>query len=529
MLEGLFAKWLWTPVNGHEFVHWESFKDLPSDADGAVICFPAQWQSEHLDKLNADLARLRWAVVVLFADEESAFPAHLIKHPNMKLWIQSPVPGKHDFADHYLLVGYPTHAPRMIAEVYDSSTPKQYDWFFSGQVTHARREECVEQLRGLTGGYLYETAGFTQGLDRATYYSALAAAKLAPAPSGPCTPDSFRLSEALEAGCIPIADAICPMWARGYDSPLNYWEYVFRQAPPFPVVQDWKTLPNVMGELLADWPASGNRVSAWWQAYKRRMAYDMEQDLNAVIGSAPESLALDDQITILIPTSPIPSHPDVAITEAVINSARFHFPRAEIILMFDGVRPQMEHRRGQFEEYTRRMLYKCEHEWHNVFPMVFTRHCQQAMLVRAALEAVKTPLVFFIEHDTPIVTDRLIDWKSIVEVLQSGEANMVRLYYFEGIHREHQYLMRDTVELHGSRFVKTIQYSQWPNLATVEFYKRILTDHFSPDQIAMIETVMYSPVVENSWDKFKIVIYTPDGNAQRFTHLNGRAGDPGDW
>lgn len=525
MIEDLLAQRLWSPVGGHTFVCHEGIENLPADQDGAVICFPGQWQGEHVGKLSNDLAKLRWVILIIFADEESAFPAHLIKHPNMRMWIQTPIAGKHNFANHYLLVGYPTHAPRMIGEVTRFIDQKKRDWFFSGQVTHARREACVKELRFLNdAGRLNETAGFTQGLERGEYYAEMAAAKIAPAPAGPCTPDSFRLAEALEAGCIPIVDAVCPI------HPAGYWDYVFGENPPFPVLHDWAYLPAVMQGLLSTWPASANKVFAWWQAYKRRLAYDMEQDLKDVIGEQLP-VANHDQVSVVIPTSPIPSHPDTSMIEEVIGTVRFHFPNAEIFLMMDGVRPQMEHRRAQYEEYKRRLIWKCNHDWKNILPVVFDVHSQQAIMMRTVLDKyVKTPMVMFVEHDAPLVTtQKFIDWKSITEVLLSGKANMVRLYYFPEVLKEHMYLMRDTFEHGGSMFLQTVQYSQWPNVGLTEFYKTILRDHFAPDQRAMIETVMYSPVSMNPWDKYKIVIYRPEGNTQTFLHRNGRAGDPGEW
>jgi hypothetical protein len=522
MLEDLFSKNLWDPIGGHEFIHRDGFKDTPSDVSGAIVIVPGRFMAPHIDQLNHDLSMLAWCVVVIVGDEESVFPSHLIKHPFMRLWVQTPIPGKHDFANRFFLVGYPTDCRKMISEVASFNRENKYDWFFSGQVTHPRRWECVEQLNKIPNGFLEQTAGFTQGMEREKFYKVLCSSKIAPCPSGPQTPDTFRLAEALEAGCVPIADGLAPRF------PPGYWEYVFKERPPFLITNDWKDLPAIMAGAVADWPANANRISAWWQAYKRRMAYDMEQDLNDLIGKQ-EPLATHDQISIVIPTSPIPCHPDTSMIEEVIGTIRFHFPHAEIFLMMDGVRPQMAHRRAQYEEYKRRLIWKCAHDWKNILPVVFETNSQQAIMMRKTLEQVKTPLVMFVEHDAPIVTEKFIDWKAIAEVLQSGQANIVRLYYFEQILKGHMYLMLDTFEHGGSKFVKTIQYSQWPNVGTVEFYKRILKDHFAPDQKAMIETVMYSPVVENPWENFKTVIYYPDGNAQRFIHRNGRAGDPGEW
>ena len=43
-----------------------------------------------------------------------------------------------------------------------------------------------------------------------------------PCPSGPATPDSFRLWEALEAGCVPIADGYAPAAAAAIDLFLGF-------------------------------------------------------------------------------------------------------------------------------------------------------------------------------------------------------------------------------------------------------------------------------------------------------------------
>lgn len=523
MLEDIFSRKMWSPVCGHTFVHHDGFKNAPRDISGAVVIVPGRFMGPHIDQLNHDLSMLAWCVVMVVGDEESAFPAHLIVHPYMKLWIQTPKPDKHDFADRFLPVGYPTDAPKMLADL-PFGTIRSHEWFFSGQVTHPRRVDCVTQLKRMHEGELFETPGFTQGLLRAEYYLLMASSKVAPCPSGPQTPDTFRLAEALEAGCVPIADGLAPNF------PAGYWPYVFSEQPPFPIIEDWNTLPALVDQAVNAWPANANKISAWWQSYKRDLTYALEDDINFLSGKLLEPWSLGDKITVVIPTSPIPSHPDTSIIEEVITSIRYHLPNSEIILMMDGVRPAVEHRRIQYEEYKRRLLWKCNHDWQNVLPVVFPVNCQQAVMMRDVLNKyVKTPLVFFVEHDAPIRIDLPIEWDSITKLLESGDANQVRLYYFHDILPEHQYLMRETQEKFGARFVKTIQYSQWPNISTVAFYKKILQDHFHPDQRAMIETVMYSPVVEHPWDDFKVWIYYPPGDSQRFLHRNGRAGDPADW
>jgi DNA-dependent RNA polymerase auxiliary subunit epsilon len=45
-------------------------------------------------------------------------------------------------------------------------------------------------------------------------------------------------------------------------------------------------------------------------------------------------------VTIVIPTSYIPSHPSTKVIEETIKNTRFHFPDNEIILQIDGMRQE---------------------------------------------------------------------------------------------------------------------------------------------------------------------------------------------
>ena len=241
---------------------------------------------------------------------------------------------------------------------------------------------------------------------------------------------------------------------------------------------------------------------------------------------------LADKISVLVPTSPIPHHPSTHILDEVIESIRVHFPDNELFLMIDGVRGQVEHRRADYEEYKRRIIWKCQQEWRNVLPVVFEEYTQQSGMTRKCLEMVKTPLVFFVEHDAPIDNTMPTDWTAIAATLLSGEANMVRMMYWKRIIPEHEYLMLEHVVCNGAPFVKTIQYSGWPHLARVDWLKNMLGRHFD-ETPKMLEANLYGPVVAAPWEHYKVMIYYPEENAQRFYHRNGRVlngvKDPCEW
>jgi hypothetical protein len=192
----------------------------------------------------------------------------------MKLWVQSPIPGK-SRADRFLIAGYPCDIHEHL--VIDESRP--YDWSFAGQITHVRREECVRELRKMQNGRLIETKQFYSGLPHDEYFRLLGKSKIVPCPSGPVCSDTFRLAEALEAGCIPIADEH-PGWR---DNPTTgIFNMLFPDGYPFPLIKNWSDLPHVMAGLLCDYDSLRPYVVDWWLTYKRNYFSWLGIDLKAL-------------------------------------------------------------------------------------------------------------------------------------------------------------------------------------------------------------------------------------------------------
>ena len=232
-------------------------------------------------------------------------------------------------------------------------------------------------------------------------------------------------------------------------------------------------------------------------------------------------------ITVVIPTSPIPSHPSTEVITRTLASIRRHLPDSPIYIFCDGVRDELKHRAEQYRDYLFGLMDQGEY---GVSFFVSQDHRQQAGMLKRWIDAIHTPLLFFCEHDA-VLDDKPIDWDAIRSLLHSGEANTVRFYWHEEIHPEHTYLM---LERQGD-FVKTIQWSSWPHVSRTDFYKRILADYFAGDDKKMVETTMYSPVLEHPWEQFRTWIYAPEPDAIRFHHMDARRDpvtgvkDPGSW
>lgn len=526
LLERIMDRTVWRPVNALTFEHHDGFDTLPTGR-GAVVVVPAQHHAdvELVDRLNHDISSLPWCLLILTGDECSLFPWRALHHPNMRLWIMTPRREIHQQSGaRFIGEGWHADTPDTLA----AGTPnKTLDWFFAGQVTHPRRSQCARILQTLHDGELIQTEGFTLGLDRHDYLHRMAAAKVAPAPSGPGTPDSFRLYEALEAGALPIADARCPN--RHND---RYWQLVYGDVP-FPIIDDWADLPDVIDLALQAWPAPANRASAWWQQYKRQLAYDLDDDIRALTDTDAGG-ALADRITVIMPTSVIPSHPSTAVIVETIDSIRTQLgPNVEIIVTIDGLRDEQADRRDDYLEYQRRLVWATNHQMTNVVPVIVDSHVHQGNLARIALALVRTPGVLFCEHDTPLCGD--IPWSRLADAIEERQANVIRLHHEASILEPHRHLMVDDTphDIAGIPMLRTMQWSQRPHLAATDFYRRTISTYFGQQSRSMIEDVMHGVVDqawrehgEAGWDDWRIWMYAPPGDMKRSLHLDGRGDAP---
>lgn len=232
-------------------------------------------------------------------------------------------------------------------------------------------------------------------------------------------------------------------------------------------------------------------------------------------------------ITVVTPVSPIPSHPSTEMLEETISSVRHHLPDAELILLFDGVRAEQEEWREQYQEHIVNVL-GLSHEWGRCSPFLFAEHTHQVGMLRNVIDEIRTPLMMLVEQDTPLLTDRHIEWDVVTDCLLAGRSNCIRLYHEECVPESHHYLM------HGMEpdapLLRTAQYSARPHVATVEQYRKWLTE-FTPQANTFLEDKLHSVVQEavkhQGWASQKVHIYAPANDGwRRSGHLDGRAGGP---
>lgn len=507
-----------TPATGYwdmELIN-DIFKDPhftdKQDGKGAIVVLPGAYQGGLVKTINRQLNTLEWCILIITSDEESKFPVEQISHPNIKIYTQYPKQGRHDAYGKWPL-GY-TAETRQYLGIVD----KGLDFFFSGQVTHQRRKECVDSLQSIGNlkGRIVATQGFSKGLSPKDYMEHMIGARVVPCPAGPICADSFRVYEALEAGAIPIADNISQ--AGDY----AYWEYLIGNVP-FPTINNYKDLPGYIEDQLQDWLPKANKIQAWYIKWKHDLKHKLLDDVAELTGKR-----YNEAITVVIPVSPIKSHPDTKILDETIRTIRQHLS-CEIIITFDGVRPEQEARRDDYNEFIRRALFRCNTAW-NAIPILFDEHMHQSGMLRETINEVKTPLLLYVEQDTPLTPDMPIPWRQLADYIMDGQSNLIRFHFESFIPKDHEHMMLGMEP--NMPLMRTAQWSQRPHLASTAYYKRLLSTYFSHESKAFIEDRLHGVLHEAylndgemGWQQHKVHIYHPEGSIKRSYHLDGREGE----
>lgn len=256
---------------GDEYQHGAS---VPL-GEGAVLVIPGQHHVLHAAQWASEIERLPWALTIVTSDEEALFPVELLpRDATHAVWTQY-----HDRGmDKVIPIGAaPPFLAAQAVGIDPSDNARKLAISFAGQDTHERRHELIAAMKDMAadGGYgnivWLATTGFRQGLGASEYAFAMRNTRIAPCPSGPHSLDSFRLYEALAAGCLPIVEMYTP---QGFDG--NLWSEMFDPGCPIPWVSTWADLPFYAERYRSgvDWRAKRDEVQAWWHDWRAGLSRD---------------------------------------------------------------------------------------------------------------------------------------------------------------------------------------------------------------------------------------------------------------
>lgn len=545
------------PAGGYRFVEtpW-----TPEDGLGRVVIFPAGDHPSlaYAERLRREVDELEWCLLIATSDECSRFPweaMRLSRWPDRcRLWVMTPRPGYwYPQGTRFIGEGSPA-GPQVFADW--RALTRDLDLFYSGQVGgNERRQLAIPAIREtcdrlrrtsvkVTKQFLHDPEGNlvqSPGADY-TYIHGLTRAWVAPAPSGSCTQDSFRLFEALEAGCIPIADELSPHGNPGY------WDMI-GMGEVMPRIEFWRHLPPMVEGLLVDRCATAAHVGSRWQQYKRNTLARLYDDVEELVGRRDFG-EVQDRITVLVVTSPVPSNPDLSMIKNLIESVRIDLPGAEILIGCDSVREEMEHRRAAYHHFLHELTIWANTQF-NVTVFTTTEHSHESGLLHMLMPEVRTDHVLFMEHDCPLIQP--IDFAACLNEMRQHDLRHLRFGHEARVLDEHAYLYPFGTEPdEDTAHIKTVQYSSRPALYASELMRELLDTYFAPGATCMIESVLYGPWqtadgftpgevstelagdpafadrlrLSRAWERYRSALWAPGPNLAFSGHVDGRGGDP---
>ena len=242
---------------------------LPN-TDRAFVVIPGPQNIDYEDQISEELSKISRVVLFITGDESATFKIDKIKHDNIEIWIQYP----HRKHSQYnkLALGVPQHLSNNLPQYQDKSC----DVFFSGQITHQRRQELATVMPEIPNSFYNPTTGFAEGLSPKRYYDKMFLSKIVPCPSGAMVIDSFRFYEAIEMLCLPIGDKLDSKMQR-----TDFFNFLFQGEHSIKTVENWQNLPDLLPELLNNYTFEMHQVVCWWIKYKRDLFNELMRQVNA--------------------------------------------------------------------------------------------------------------------------------------------------------------------------------------------------------------------------------------------------------
>ncbi len=238
----------------------------------------------------------------------------------------------------------------------------------------------------------------------------------------------------------------------------------------------------------------------------------------------------NEQVTVLIPSSQIPSHPSIGLIQRAIRSIQevLALPTAQVIVSCDGPpahldpAPYLEYRRRLHAYGQSRGIYIVELDEHQGLPGV----------IRNGFTHVVSPLVLVFQHDVEVV--RSIDVAGVCNALLQShfQINHIRLN-----HRKNREYKADSIlkevehpDLHVP-LLRTIAWSDMPHFTTAEYYRREVIPRLRPTRSSRGVENQLGPLIQadvkaHGFDaahpRHGTFVYGQRGDPPVLRHLDGR-------
>ena len=140
-------------------------------------------------------------------------------------------------------------------------TERKYLWSFMGTVHGSSRFDLINKHKKLEPNFIKKTKSFgsNESLAPEEYYKILNESTFVLVPHGYLHPESYRLYEGLECGCIPIIE-----------NPHNFYNH-FLLEHPLITINLWKESLETINDLYKNKEKlkdKSKEINNWWNEYK---------------------------------------------------------------------------------------------------------------------------------------------------------------------------------------------------------------------------------------------------------------------
>ena len=247
-------KWIYEILNKIEFEVIQSEKDLESEDILIIVDSSVENKEELYTKLELICSKM---FLIHLGDESGAYDTSLIYNKFNYVW-------RAFCSNRYfnnkkvscLPIGYKsgTLFKKEIVE-------RKYKWAFLGTPHKSSRHDLLFQLSDIEPSFFHKTKKFNEKIiDVSEMSGILTSTEFIPCPNGFVHPETYRLYEALECGCIPIVENAYKYYDRLF--PNNPFIKVDRWIEAKPVIRGWGD--DQIKQKLEE-------CRTWWSQYKNQL------------------------------------------------------------------------------------------------------------------------------------------------------------------------------------------------------------------------------------------------------------------
>jgi len=257
-------KWIYEILNEIQFKLIQNEKDLESGDILIIIDSSVENKSELYTRLKLICSKI---YLIHLGDESGSYDLSMIYNNFNFVW-RTFCSNKY-FGNkkiNCLPLGYKSGT-----SIKGKLVKRKYKWTFIGTPHKSSRHDLLFQLSDIKPSFLHKTNRFNEKIIEVNKMSQiLSSTEFIPCPNGFVHPETYRLYEALECGCIPIVENAYKYYDRLF--PNNPFLKIDKWIEIKPVIKEWKD------EQIKK---KSKECEMWWLRCKKQLQESMKNKINS--------------------------------------------------------------------------------------------------------------------------------------------------------------------------------------------------------------------------------------------------------